>query len=230
MISSDSARPPRLLPLGDSITKGSVHKPGGYRGFLEQSLLASGIAFEFVGSQEINSEGMRYPHHEGHPGARIDQLRLGRQSDHSNCSPIGETLREFQPDCVLLLAGTNDLYSACPDQSAKEVSLLLNEIFQANPKTSVILGTLLPILPGPKPWGSVVPEDVTERVKTFNANLAGLVQDFTPSGKTIRLADLYGCVESTDDDLMTDGVHPLGHVMERMAKVWHESVVGLVGK
>ena len=47
-----------------------------------------------------------------------------------------------------------------------------------------------------------MPEDVTERVKTFNAILAKLVQELTQSPKTILLADLYGCVKSTDDDLM----------------------------
>lgn len=227
MISSDSGPAFRILPLGDSITKGSPEKPGGYRGFLEQSLRAADISFEFVGTQELNSSGMRYPRHEGHSGARIDELRLGRVSELSNCVPIGQTIRELQPDCVLLLAGTNDLYFACPEKSANEISLLMNEIFQAAPAISIILGTLLPILPGPKPWGSVVPADVTERVSAFNSNLANLVQNLTIRRQSILLADLSGCVESKND-LQADGVHPTGHVMERMAKVWHASVLQLL--
>jgi lysophospholipase L1-like esterase len=102
----------RIMPLGDSITSGSLAEAqGGYRGPLEQ-MLGRGT---FVGSQ-TDAAGRR---HEGHSGYRIDQL--------------AEQARTWaaaaQPTVVLIDAGANDVgQGASAAQMFERMTRLLAEV------------------------------------------------------------------------------------------------------
>lgn len=204
-----SGRPPRLLPLGDSITQGSPDHPGGYRGMLERLLREGGFpGVEFVGSRAENSDGLAQPWHEGHPGFRLEELRGGFTKCGSTARPIGETLARYRPDVVLLVAGTNNMYLDEPAAVWAEMAALLGAIRPV----PVIVGTLLPIEPGPKPWGIVIPPDIGERIAAYNA----LLRREGPSAGAVEVVDLSHCVASRAD-LLADGVHPGAAAQDRIA-------------
>lgn len=213
----------KLLPLGDSLTEGTANCAGGYRGVLRERLLQAGCMTDFVGSRTANSAGLADPEHEGHPGFRIDWLRTGRRTEQSCAVPLAATLRRFQPDVILLLAGTNNLYVDSAAAASSEMRLLLDVIFGHAPGVTLILGGLTPILPGRKPWGCVVPDDVSGRVEDYNERLCRLVRAFRGWGYRIGYADHHRCVSGAHD-LLADGVHPSAEVMVRMADVWMQQL------
>jgi lysophospholipase L1-like esterase len=217
----------KILPLGDSLTEGTADLVGGYRGPLQAKLLEADYEFDFVGSRTGNSAGLADPEHEGYPGFRIEWLRTGRKGVDSVSMPLAVTLKRFQPDVILLLAGTNNLYFDSPVSASAEMRLLLDVIFGHAPDVTLILGGITPILPGPKPWGSVIPADVSGRVQEYNDRLCRLVRAFRGWGHEIAFADHSRCFLNTDD-LLSDGVHPAAQAMRRMADVWFEELDNLL--
>lgn len=218
----------RLLAMGDSITCGSDDFQGGYRSVLEALLEQRGVHFEMVGSMRGNSQGMKFPWHEGHPGFRIEHLRVGHASDHSRCAPVAETLERFAPDCVLLLVGTNNLYFDQPEHAYEEWGRLVSSITETGCYPKVLAGTLLPILPGPKPWGSVIPQDVGIRLQRFNALIREGAASLQLNGVRGRVLDMHTTVQSSSD-LGPDGVHPTSTVMRRMAERWVDGLTEFFG-
>lgn len=87
----------KILALGDSITQGAGVN-GGYRLPLQQMLAEDGVAFDFIGPEVLNSDGMADPEHAGIGRNRIAQVA-------ARLDTITGT-----PDIVLLHIGTNDLY------------------------------------------------------------------------------------------------------------------------
>jgi lysophospholipase L1-like esterase len=215
--------PIKILLLGDSITEGSPDFAGGYRGVLACLLKAADIRAEFVGSKSVNSDGLASPWHEGHPGFSLQHLIQGHTSEYSRSRPLVETLQRFRPDLILLLAGTNNLYFDAPQDVLGLMQTLLDQAFDTLPQTGLLLGTLLAIRPGEKPWGAVIPEDVVSRVADFNRQLSDLVDRFRNQGRSIALVDTASCVKSFDE-LLPDGVHPRPIVYERMATQWLEGI------
>lgn len=206
---SCSSRPLRILPLGDSITQGSPDHPGGYRGTLQRLLRERGFpAFEFVGSRTENSAGLAQPCHEGYPGFRLEELRGGFTKCGSTARPVAETLARYRPDVVLLMAGTNNIYLDDPAAVWAEMAALLREILPV----PVIAGTLLPIEPGPKPWGITILPDIGERIAVCNA----LLHREAPRLGEVAVVDLSHCV-ATRADLLADGVHPGAAAQDRIA-------------
>jgi lysophospholipase L1-like esterase len=82
----------KIMPLGDSITKGIGGTYGGYRGYLLDKV--SGHSVEFVGNE---LDGVSA--HEGHPGWTSLQLK----------DNLSTYLGSTHPDIVLLHIGTNDI-------------------------------------------------------------------------------------------------------------------------
>ena len=173
----------RIMPLGDSITDGSA-VPGGYRVGLAQLLHASGQQFDFVGSMENGPPALADRQHEGHSGWRIDEL-------HARAH---EWVSTAQPDAVLLLAGTNDIWQRYDvDRAPARLLDLLVTIDRAAPGALIVVSTLPPF-----------PERAVER-EAFNASLMtvisaararGIRAVVTTAGSTLSDVDLY------------DGVHP----------------------
>ena len=93
-----------ILPLGDSLTAGLDSDAGSYRGYLLNKLNQRGFSFKYVGGQ--HGRGPLGPpgdqdNHEGYPGYYTYQL--------SNLVEFG--MNSFQPNVILLMAGTNDVLS-----------------------------------------------------------------------------------------------------------------------
>ena len=80
-VGATEALPVEIMPIGDSITRGSWTPysvrndvPGGYRKTLFQQLVATGATVDFVGDKSDNAAAAIDPHHNGNDGWRTDQM------------------------------------------------------------------------------------------------------------------------------------------------------------
>ena len=210
--------PVRILCLGDSITRGGGLN-GGYRGPLQAHLRDAGWDFLFVGGSRLNSEGVEQPFHEGHSGFRIQMIRDGAKTENSENSPLPETLDRHRPDLVLLLIGTNDMYLGDPAECAAHTEELMDLILQSATKPALLVGGIMPILPGLKPWGTLVPDDITDRVNAYNALLREAAISRAAQGFACAYADHTPAGQAPDTHV-EDGVHLTEAGNRRLAASW----------
>ena len=131
----------RILPLGDSITRGS-NSHWTYRRNLEGALAGDNCSFDMVGSMFGPASGPGYPlldrDHEGHSGLRTDQIRARL----SNWLPGNE------PDWALVHVGTNDVLQGTSITAARaNISTIINKLRNANPNVGILLAQVIPNLP-----------------------------------------------------------------------------------
>ena len=205
----------KIMCLGDSITHGD--DKGGYRPYLAALLAGAGIDCTFVGSQ--NLFGM----HEGYPGFTIKAVIEGGAVLHWSAPPLETTLTKYTPDCLLIMVGTNDMYSAHPADAFATLKQLIERTWESLPKASLFVGSILPVAPGYKPWDSTVPDDVTTRIPEYNGMIAGYIAALQDHGTKIDFVDIYRTVSSTNE-LGPDGVHPQHGVYKVMAHAWFEAM------
>jgi lysophospholipase L1-like esterase len=227
----------RIMPLGDSITKGvtqglteAIEDPKapsdkemvGYRAKLYADLLAKGYKIDFVGS-ESNGLGatpaIGDADHEGHGGFEDGQV----------ATAVFDWLNGNPADIVLLHIGTNGLADAGGTASS-DVEMILNEIDRWEAASSTPVAVFLAKI--------IEVKDITNNdaipnpnVAMFNTNLETLV--LGPGGNGGGRVDTAGdditMVNQHDalmypDDLSTDLVHPLPSGYEKMANTWLEAL------
>ena len=184
----------RIMPLGDSITRGMGGDPPytGYRDDLYQKLVNDGWDFDFVGSQ---SDGSGFDaDHEGHGGWKADDILAN----------IDTWLSDSAPDVVLLHIGTNDISAGEPNsQTINEIEDILDHIYAYNSQISILLCKLIPRLETP----------ANEYIR--NQELNGLIEDLYDTKKNqgfyIYLVDQYSAFMENSDwrtEYMIDNVHP----------------------
>ncbi len=200
----------RIMPLGDSITKGIYGNAGppddltvGYRQPLYLMLRSAGYQVNFVGSLQAGSEAVPDfdEDHEGHPGWRDDQI----------AAHVYEWLVANPADIVLLHVGTNGL-----EASADDVEEILQAIDRYSKDTVVVLARII---------NRVSYSSVTTQ---FNNNVAAMAQARIAEGDKIVLVDMEhgaGIVYARyPDGDMADNLHPYATGYEKMAVVWLEAL------
>jgi len=209
----------KIMPLGDSITAGYQAELGGYRWPLENLLLDAGYAFDYVGSLSIASPpSMPRPWHEGHGGYQIESADGGNQLAGA---VVDSALRTYQPDVILLLAGTNNLNfpdTLYPDRTSAMYDRLLAQIFSLSPDVGVIAS--------PVPWKKSVPPD---QVMAFNQRVAAIVDRYADAGYHITWVS--GMTDAIDGGVenLPDGIHPSQPAYERMAVEWFQAIESISG-
>jgi lysophospholipase L1-like esterase len=193
----------RIMPLGASITFGDGSSTGnGYRQFIKTLLENDGNPVDMVGSRRGGS--MEDNDNEGWPGAMISEVFEKAQLS------VPTTL----PNLVLINAGTNDCNQNNNITTAHErIRSILNYVWQASPRVSIVLSTLLPN-------GN---EEVEDRVLTVNENIRSLVTELQGISKKVVLADMHTEQGVLAEDLV-DGTHPDDAGYEKMAKIWLEAI------
>lgn len=210
----------KLMCLGDSITRG---QEGGYRIPLAARLRDGGTDFTFVGSRDDQGP------HEGYPGFGIRALLEGHAHEQFGTSrEITVTLGAYEPDVLLLMAGTNDVYFGHPRETFTTLKELIDRALACRPRMTIFVASILPIAPGRKPWGAVVPDDVVTRVPEFNGCIAGYVTALQDAGRPIHFVDIYRTVTGPEE-LGPDGVHPLPPVFTKMAQAWFDALQSVPG-
>jgi len=142
--------------------------------------------------------GVEFPRrHEGHSGITIEEL--------SNWVPSPGT--STVPDIVLLMIGTNDVYSQLYLRDApRRLGKLIDRVIAAYPRAQLVVSTLIPM-------SDEVPAGPVE---TYNAALQPIVEQ--RAQKPIQLVDMYGGFPA---DGLDDVVHPNAAGFRHMAGVWY---------
>ncbi len=193
-----------IMPLGDSITAGytgtDVDAPGGYRNNLYAGLTKAGLQVEFDGTLTQNPSPLllaaKQTRNEGASGFLIKGIPLASYPGgfypglYEN---VDTWFKEYHPDIVLLMIGTNDIDMNVdlPNAPAR-LAALLDKIASDNPKGRIILSTLIYTLaPG-----------LNDEVAAFNAALPGIAA----SRPTVTLVDNSKVLDLSTDYAST--LHP----------------------
>ncbi len=210
--SGSTGQPIIIMPLGDSITKGStgLGEPEsdkiGYRWYLHELLLGAGYNFDFVGSEEHGStSGYVFDYdHEGHGGwtdTDIANTVYGFLEDVYN--DIGKHV-----EIILLHIGTNGL-----DPSPDDVNDILDEIDQYESDYGTSITVFLARIINHKTYSSTVTQ--------FNDNIEALALDRVATlGDDIIMVDMEDGAGIDYPNEMTDSIHPNLAAYEKMANLW----------
>ena len=228
-----NARPLRILPLGDSITRGSYlaqkdgkatglpHElSGGWRKPLQDKLRAAGIAFDFVGELSyaaFGSDGVLDPQfdpdHHGLAGFGNFSILKGGPvpTPFDVLASLGVAKIEVPGITDVLKKHQPDiilLMSGANGFDATARDQLIRTIGEASP-AHLFVATILP---------QKAPRAGWEKVDAYNASLPAVVASQKAIGKRITLVDMHAAI--TADDLLPDGVHPNQAGMHKMAATW----------
>jgi len=215
--------PVKIMPVGDSITEGK-YTQGGYRKPLLDLLKSNGYSVTFVGKEDNGdpandtgfSKGMDNPNHEGYGSARIGMLLGGGTTEKHTALPIKTSLANNNPDVVLIMLGTNDIFGiTATDKMKQTMEKLVSTIFEANPNITVVLASIVPI-------GKIPARDAD--VDAYNAVLPGIVDEQKALNHKIVFADIHSVVGLSD--LSGDKVHPSAQGYKKMAGLWYSVLTG----
>jgi len=201
----------RVMPLGDSITKG-VSGPStdnaGYRNDLAALLDGENISYDFVGR---DSSGTGFDNnHEGHDGKRADFI----------LSQINTILQSNPPDVVLLHVGTNDVSNGDPIASTRdEIANIIQAIADFDSDIKIVLSSLIPRTDG-----------LDDETMALNTLLLEVLQSKRDSGVKIFYAGMNEIFKlnpdwKTDYFELPDPIHPTDLGFSIMAQVWFNAVM-----
>jgi lysophospholipase L1-like esterase len=200
----------KIMPLGDSITVGFPELEG-YRRSLFLDLSNSGFSVDFVGSQK-NGTGFDNDN-EGHLSYEVNEIRD---------NVIG-WLNSNPADIVLVHIGTNDIQNG---QNAAavvaEVAATLDNINlweSVHSQVTVILARIILRSDSPS-WNATT--------KSFDDTLQTMAQNRIASGDKIVVVDMENALNYSTD-MTSDGIHPNLAGYEKMADVWYNALVKILG-
>jgi lysophospholipase L1-like esterase len=154
--------------------------------------------------------GVPFPQdNDGHSGWTIDQI----------AGLVPGPALQTNPDIVLLMIGTNDMYSQSQPvaQAPQRLAALLDKILGANAHALLVVAEITPLQNSA--WEM--------QVQSYNATVPALVQARAAAGKHVALVDMHtGFVTATM--LSSDGVHPNKAGYDHMGDVWYAAVKGLL--
>lgn len=217
---------PRIMPLGDSITRGSFGSGGpsnelkiGYRKPLYDGLVAAGYSFDFVGTVTTDGTDPSYVpfdvDSEGHGGWSAFQIAYGNTSTTEEAlkGDITNWLVATSPDIILLHIGTNGIDTIDPFVNAGDVGTILGRIDNWESTNSPITVIL----------ARIIDESLTNpNVVDFNIELDAMVADRIINGDDIIVVDMQNVLTEPAD--YADAVHPSNAGYEKMAPVWQTAL------
>lgn len=212
--------------MGDSITEWHCDSTsqGGWRGFLGTSLSTAGVSFDFVGPK-FSCGG-----HAGYSGWTA--AALGSISD--------EACAAHQPNIILLVAGTNDLFFNQPGYpqggnatvTAARLSSLIGQIFAVLPTATVLLSGVTQINAtrcanySSAPWHPPnCPASMPSEIQELNSLLPSVVAMWKSKGHSIAFHDPNESCNFVADDYFTWGIHFSESGNQKLAAAWFKSLV-----
>lgn len=203
-----AGEPVRIMPLGDSITKGAGTSPSnGYRKPLHLNLTNNGYNVDFVGGETDGDFADNQ--HEGHGGWHAEEDgAVDDINDH-----VYGWLVDNPADIVLLHIGTNDIDGL--DEDANEVSNILDEIDRYSENITVILALI------------INRQSYSEATTQFNNDVNIMALNRIANGDDIIIVDMESKLDYPND--MWDNLHPNDTGYAKMADVWYEVLSNLLG-
>ncbi len=195
-----SARPLKIMPVGDSITDDCFGN-GAYRLSLQSLLESNGYAFTFVGRNVSSAAGgFTKTRHEGYCGVPIAAPGYYEVHGYSGTDAylekiVPDALTNATPDVILLLIGANDIgHGRNPGYVAtNDMPVLLDHIFAKAPAVNVIIGKITSLTNGSWGYGNYC-----TNVPIYNAALQEMVNARRAAGQNVFLADCFSVVDIGD--------------------------------
>jgi hypothetical protein len=233
-----------LMPVGDSITRGSylatygegpfagqaIGLPhpsgGGWRRPLQERLRAAGVAYAFAGELDYGAYGVDGrvdsgfdPRHHGLAGFGNQGILDGGVVPTPRDVLTAHGLAEVRvPGIAAVLTKHQPdivLLMAGANGFDAEASDRLIQAILAGFAGRLLVATIPPQAP---------PRAGYEQVEAYNASLAGTV---AACGRRVALVDIHAALRTSD--LLPDGVHPNQDGMVKIAATWWSALAPIVG-
>jgi lysophospholipase L1-like esterase len=199
----------RVLALGDSLTAGAGSSHGaGYRLAFWTRLQEEGVEVDMVGGKSDGPETIDNRHQGYAPGTL-----------HEISAAVYDKVRQYEPDVVLVLAGTDewrdDRFS--PPSFAVNLGVLIDRIFTARAPAKVYVATI----PPPK-FGR------REREKRqLNKLVRKEVRERGERGQAVTLVDAFEVIDPVRDMLDEDRPNDAGY--EKIGDAFADAVLAGLG-
>jgi lysophospholipase L1-like esterase len=211
----------KIMPLGDSITRGSNSNgaiPGGYRRQLGVRIAGASHSYDFVGVRTDNAAVGMDPDHNGRDGYRTDQVLA-----------VLTTYLAANPNVVLMHLGTNDLIQAVPTATViTNMTTLIQRITSHSTNPKLYVATIIPILADRD--GKTQAQWATT-INDYNSKVRLLVQQQAALGRNVSLVDFASTLSFTIGTStshfyhINDGTHPNQNGYNKMGDLWYSSIV-----
>ncbi|PNH36215.1 hypothetical protein VD0002_g9005 [Verticillium dahliae] len=193
----------RIMPLGDSITKGSGSSDNnGYRNRLRQKLTTQGtdteISVDMIGSMWHGT--MADNDHEGHSGEYLRQIRTYLQRSI-----------QARPNVVLVHAGTNNMDKEVDlGEAPALIEGIIDDLLQGSPNTVVLVAPVI--------WAN----DARMNANTdrFNKQLTTLIASKQKAGEHVLAVPI--AIGAGD---LSDRKHPNNAGYGKMADAWFNAIL-----
>jgi len=208
VVAESVARTWRVMPIGDSITAGSVLRDS-YRRPLWHLLNDAGLDTDFVGSRNTEVPNPDFDtDHQGFSGWTADQfLENGRMERWA---------QDYLPDVVLIHLGTNDIFQGQSVSSTiDEIGQIIDSVRGTNPRVIVLVAQIIPTSDPSRP-----------SLQPFNEAIPDLVSSKDSADSPVRLVDQYTGFDATVDT--NDGIHPNVSGENKMAQKWFDALQPLL--
>jgi lysophospholipase L1-like esterase len=214
------SNPLKIMPLGDSNTRGKGVDIAGYRDDLWMLLNDSGFNVDFVGSATTNPpNSWDQPYafdrdHQGHGGYAVSGDTFPGASDLM--SNIDNWLNAATPDVILLMAGTNDFIfqnTTTAQETIDELGTLIDKIFGWSSDVHLLVSSIAPLAPD---------RGLEQEAALYNDMIPGLLGSDRYQQKNLSFVDTRNLL--TLDDLY-DGVHFTPDGYSTLANAWFDGIV-----
>jgi hypothetical protein len=206
------------LPFGDSITRGAKSSDdAGYRSALFKLIVAGKKKATFTGSLSngpAQVSGQSFPRmHEGRPGWTIDPGYNMISSSYGGISSlVPSPALNGDPNIILLMIGTNDLFARDTANMATRLEVLLDAIAENTPNALIVLAQITPL------------ESGSSALTAYNAKIPGIIESHAAKGQHIIGVDMSQLPTSD----LADGTHPNDQGYAFMANIWYEAIKDLL--
>jgi lysophospholipase L1-like esterase len=236
----------RIMPVGDSITRGTYLKTyidgpyngqaiglpnpvnGGWRKILQDKLRSANVCFEFVGELNYHAFGNDgiidptfQPHHHGLAGFGNKNILSGGIVPTPQDVLDANNVKEISvPDI------TTAIKKHQPD-----IILLMSGAngFNADAR-DVLIKTISKTFQGYLFVASITPQkpprDGYENVLSYNRSLPDFISSLQQDGINANFVDMYSALSY--DDITNDGVHPNANGMTKIAETWFAALKRVV--
>ena len=192
----------RIMPLGDSITRGSLSSnDNGYRRPLQSRMDGAGITTDFIGSLKTGS--MNDNDHEGHSGSFLSEIK--------NYALLSINA---QPNVVLLHAGTNDMDKNIDVANARyRLSEIIDLVYRNCPDAVILVAQIIPCRNA----------NMQARVDAYNAAIPDVVKKRVDAGRKVMAVDMSRLLNTSTD--LADDKHPNDQGYSKIGNAWYEAIL-----
>jgi lysophospholipase L1-like esterase len=201
--------PLRVMALGDSVTvgAGSSHG-GGYRPSFCFRMRDAGVEVDMVGGKADGPDTFDN-RHQGYPHAPLYDLSAG----------VPEKVRTYQPDVVLLLAGSDEANtdSFSPHAFEANLQVMIDRLFTAKRDAKLLIATVPPPRYGRKSGPK----------RALNELVRRAVRERADRGEAVYLVDTFKLLDPQRDRV--DANHPNDSGYERIGEAFANALLSVLG-